>query len=581
VLWILIGVFSLAIVTVAGFYVWFRLEVGASNSRVDPEIVEALEEDPTSTTLAPADASSPSTTPEGVVLPAVTPEAPTGSNIVLLGSDTRSSSGVGGRSDTIILVHVDPEQDYLSVLSIPRDLRVTVPGHGVRKINAAYAYGGAALLIRTIQSEFGIDLDHYVRVDFTAFKEITDALGGVYVDVDRTYDDGRIQLSPGYQLLNGQDALRFCRTRHDRNIDFGRMERQQRFLSAVREQAMGWNLAFKLPSLIDALFSNVDTDLSAEEIIRLAYWAVNLEGNRTRMDTIVASTGTIDGVSYVLASDAQIAAAAEGFLTAPRAAAPGEAAEELPALANAVLVAGDLAGISVNVVNGTGNIGQGALAAVWLLRQGATIEGLWDAQDPAAAVTAVAYPVGRAEAGSSVAQSLGIVTVVEDSGVTRVTVVLGPGYGIGGEQLAAAPAGAVLDVEAWRSLGAEAAFRVVAPTYLPPNCGYSYRRTYSIQGEGESWPAVRVGYRFGREDQYFGVSETTWLDAPIASPGDEIQGPDAVFTVVGSSTKVDHVWWVSDGVLCWVSNTLLYEYTREQLLAVALSATRIPATGWF
>ena len=195
---------------------------------------------------------------------------------------------------------------------------MNVPGHGVEKMNAAYTYGGAALVIRTVQDELGVDLDHYVEMDFNAFKDITDTLGGVYLDVDRRYDDGKIQFAPGYQLLDGLNALRFVRTRHDTNIDFGRMQRQQRFLSALREQAMGWNLPLKLPGLIESLFSNVKTDLTANEILKLAYWAVRLDDDRVKMASIVADIETVDGVSYVLASDKEISSAVEAFLTPPQ-----------------------------------------------------------------------------------------------------------------------------------------------------------------------------------------------------------------------------------------------------------------------
>jgi LCP family protein required for cell wall assembly len=91
-------------------------------------------------------------------------------NIVLLGSDRRASAGSGGRSDSIMLVHVDPKKGFLSVLSIPRDLRVTIPGRGPQRINTAYVYGGPALVIRTIQSALGVDLDHYIEIDFNAFR---------------------------------------------------------------------------------------------------------------------------------------------------------------------------------------------------------------------------------------------------------------------------------------------------------------------------------------------------------------------------------------------------------------------------
>lgn len=474
-LWTGIGLVVIILACAGGLYLWYQSEVSSSNARVDPEVLEALGEGIALATT-PSVTGAPTTTERP-------PDPPSGMNLVLIGSDTRSSDGKGGRSDTIILLHVDPGNDFLSMLSIPRDLRVNIPERGYGKINAAYAYGGPALLIRTIQA-LGVDLDHYAEVDFRAFKEITDTLGGVYVDVDRFYDDGAIKLSAGYQLLNGQNALRYCRTRHDKNIDFGRMARQQRFLSAVREQAMGWDLAFKLPSLVVDVFDNVDTDLTAEEILSLAYWMVKLEDSRTKRIELIASTGTINGASYVLATDEQIQAVATDFSTAP---------PETPGY-------------------------KGAVNEQLLLAAAMQLAGT------------------------------------------------------------AAP-GAVPHLDAWQTLAGEAGFALMAPSYLPQGCTYSYRRSYSIEVGGEARPAVKVGYRLGSKDQYLGVGGTTWLEAPIASPGTLIESDDVVYTVVGTSTKTDHIWWVEGDVLYWVSNTLLYELTGEELLAAALSTTEVVAGG--
>ena len=464
VLWTSLGLVIALSVAAGGFYLWYRSEVAASNARVDPDVIAALEEPVTATTVAPL-------------------TAPDSMNIVLLGSDTRSTDGRGGRSDTIILVHIDTRNDFLSMLSLPRDLRVKIPERGYNKINAAYAYGGPALLIRTVQSAMGVDLDHYAETDFNGFKAITDSLGGVYLDVDRTYDDGKIQLAPGYQLLDGQNALRFCRTRHDKNIDFGRMQRQQRFITAVREQAMGWNLAFKMPTLISSTFANVDTDLSANDLIKLAWWAVGLDGSRMKMATLITSTGTIDGISFVLATEGQLTSAIDDFLTPPDT-TPEDQQTDLEA---------------------------------------ASSEELLEA-----------------------AQRL-----LPDNGRTQ------------------------LDGSAWRNLADAAGFSLVAPTYLPPKCKYSYQRSYNIQVDGSAIPAVRVGYRLGTKDQYLGVGETTWLEAPLAVPGQRVAMDSAIFTIVGTNTKTDHIWWVEDGVLCWVANTLMYELSKEQLLAVAMSTAPV------
>ena len=88
-----------------------------------------------------------------------------------------------------------------------------------------------------------------------------------------------------------------------------------------------------------------------------------------------------------------------------------------------------------------------------------------------------------------------------------------------------------------------------------------------------------MGYKYDRADQYLGISQSTWLDAPLASPGVRVQGQGVVYTVVGSSTKVDHVWWVQNGVLHWVTNTLFADLDQEQLLAVAVSMVAVPASS--
>ena len=590
-LWVGVGVVVVALIAVGSFYLWFRSQVGAANSRVDPEIIQALQEpvsttseNVTTSTTATTAATATNTTSTAAATTStvtVTTEAfqkPTGMNIVLLGSDSRASTGTGGRSDTIILVHIDSEKGFLSMLSIPRDLRVDIPGHGTGKINTAYRFGGPALVIRTIKSVFGVKLDHYMEIDFNAFKELTDTLGGVYVDVDRGYDDGKIVFEPGYQLLGGQDALRFVRTRHDSNYDFGRMERQQRFMNAVREQAMGWNLPLKLPGLIKAVFNNVDTDLSANEFLKLAYWAVKLDGGRMRQAKITAATQTIDGGSFVVATADQIKSAAKDFLTEPAAVVEEDLAEP----AGATLTAADLAGAFVEVVNATGRMSEGALAATWLMRQGATVLSVTEAGAMVGGNAVVTYPKSKAEAGAAVARVLGI-QQVEQGGGSRIVVTLGQAYGVSGDQIplattATTSAGGTLDAAHWSKLAGQAPFRLVAPTFIPGGVSYSFQRSYAIKAGGKEMPAVRMGYRLGGKDLFMGISATTWTDAPIASPGYMVKGPGGViFRLVGSSAKTDHVWWIQDGVLYWVSNTLTFDLSGEEMLTAALSALPVTA----
>jgi LCP family protein required for cell wall assembly len=505
-------------------------------------------------------------------------EKPTGMNIVLLGSDTRASSGAGGRSDTIIIVHIDPDKDILSMLSIPRDHRVDIPGHGKGKINTAYTYGGPALVIRTVKSVFGIKLDHYMEIDFNAFKAVTDTLGGVYVDVDRGYDDGKIVFDPGYQLLDGQNALRYCRHRHDSNYDFGRMERQQRFLNAVREQAMGWNLPFKLPGLIKGLFNNVDTDITANEFLKLAYWGIKLDGGRMTQAKLTGAVQTINGGSFVVASAGQIKSAVKDFLTEPAAVVE----EDLTEPAGAILVATDLSGVSLEVVNASGRVSEGALAATWLMRQGATVLSVTEAEEVVVGDAVVTYPQSKAEAAAAVALALSIQRSEQSGG--RIVVTIGQAYGISGDQIpvasaATASAGGILDAAKWSRLADQVTFKLMAPTFLPGGVSYSFQRNYAIKAGGKDVPAVRVGYRLGGKDVYMGISATTWTDAPIASPGYRVKGPGGViFRLVGSSTKTDHIWWIQDDVLYWVSNTLTFDLSREEMLAAALSALPVTPT---
>jgi len=287
-----------------GYYLWLDAKVSAANDRVSQEVHQALDDDPTGETDV------------------TVAEAPDAMNILLLGSDTRSDTTEGSRSDTVILIHVDPSNDYLSMLSFPRDLRVEVEDHGTRKLNYAYSVGGPALTIRTIQQTTGVDIDHYLEVDFAAFGAMTHKLGGVYIEVDRRYyyqgrDYAKIDLDPGYQLLDGYNALDYVRYRHDANADFGRMERQQRYLNAVRQQAMGWDLALKLPGLVGTFFDYAATDLHTNDFLRLATWVIKLDGSRIRQVALRGDMRMSSGVTFVFWKPEDMAAAVESLLTPP------------------------------------------------------------------------------------------------------------------------------------------------------------------------------------------------------------------------------------------------------------------------
>lgn len=468
---------------VGGSYLWLSCEVGDTHT-TDSGLQEVL-----------------TSAPENAI------ESPTGMDILLLGCDKRpGGSGEETRSDTLMLVHADPDENYLSILSLPRDLRVEVPGHGLQKLNAAYALGGKELAIETVEALTKIDITEYVEVDFQAFSDMTDAVGGVYIDVDRRYynDDADsdyelIKISPGYQRLNGADALDYVRFRHDLNYDFGRMDRQQRFLNALREQAMGWNLVLDLPGLVNALFDNLVTTLGTNDIIGLAYWgAAKLSGDRIRQVSIVGDVQEIEEVSYVIPPEGAVEEAVDRLLT-PTSAEDAETDE--PTLSS-----------------------------------------------------------GGPSTTTTTAIDTSVFTTNPD---------------------------AIENSRLWKQFAAAAPFQVMAPGYLPE--GYAYidsnpdRRqpgSYDIVVGDEVEAAVKMVYQLTREgeplDQYMGIMQTSWIDAPAAAKGREVTKDGVAYTVVGTSSGADHVWWIQDGVLYWVSNTLSYYLHSNELLKVAQSMIVVP-----
>jgi LCP family protein required for cell wall assembly len=233
----------------------------------------------------PADAPPPIKPAKGVIED-VKPGKP--QTILILGSDRRWSDlkknnpalarSNPARSDTIMLVRMDPDQEATAVMSIPRDLKVLIPGYGVNKINAAYSLGGPSLTAQTIKQLFGDDfkINHIVNVNFSGFREVVDAVGCVYADVDRRYYHSNlglpvsqhyaeIDIKPGYQQLCGQRALDYVRFRHA-DSDLVRAARQQDFLRAAKDQLSTSSLLDKSSDLIKILKKNTQTDESLRSV---------------------------------------------------------------------------------------------------------------------------------------------------------------------------------------------------------------------------------------------------------------------------------------------------------------------------
>ena len=216
--------------------------------------------------------------------------------LLLLGVDRRQDEY--SRSDTIILVNIDPVDKTARMLSIPRDLKVIVPGYGAHKINAAYAFGdananvpgrGPGLMMRTIETNFGINIDYFAEVDFNGFVKIVDTVGGVTLDVPYPIRDNeypapnnqymRIFFPSGWQHMGGERVLQYARTRHD-DGDGRRSARQQQVLLALRDQALTLDLLRKAPELISQVGDAVRTDLDRSQVLQLARLATEIDQSR-------------------------------------------------------------------------------------------------------------------------------------------------------------------------------------------------------------------------------------------------------------------------------------------------------------
>lgn len=237
-------------------------------------------------------------------------------NVLLLGLDQRDDEVT--RPDTIILASLDFEQNRASVLSIPRDLYVNVPGFQYWKINAAYAIGenpkhtenvggGLGLMISTLQSNFNIGIDEFGVIDFEAFVRGVDSLGGIEIDVpeklvDNRYPDGnkytRVVFEEGTQHMDGETALKYARIRHSDN-DFGRIQRQQQVLLAVQQKARNPATLVKAPDLLNIIEANVRTSLTLREQARLARWGASLPRENIDFYTLKGRIGSADGQSVV------------------------------------------------------------------------------------------------------------------------------------------------------------------------------------------------------------------------------------------------------------------------------------------
>ncbi len=225
-------------------------------------------------------------------------------NIVVLGVDERSDDV--GRSDTLFVVMFDSNTKSASLLSVPRDTRVRIAGHGWDKINHAYAYGGRELTQKTTEELLGIKINNYVMVDFKGFTGLVDAIGGIDIDVEKDmyyhddWDGFTIDLKKGRQHLDGRTAIQYVRYR-DEEGDIGRIRRQQHFMMAVYDKIASADMLLHIPGLAKQLTSMVKTDLPLGDMMDLgkALHAMVKEKGLS-MAMVPGTPKYIDGISYWL-----------------------------------------------------------------------------------------------------------------------------------------------------------------------------------------------------------------------------------------------------------------------------------------
>ncbi len=232
-------------------------------------------------------------------------------NILLLGEDRRPSEKGPSRTDTIILLSVDPNSKAVSMLSIPRDLWVPIPGYGEGRINTAhyigeknnYPGGGPALAKRTVQYNFGVPVHYYVKINFDGFRRMIDLIGGIDIYVEKEINDPTypaydgygyepLYIPAGWHHMNGDLALKYARTRHG-SSDFDRLRRQQQIIMAVRERVMSLDLIPKLlpklPELVQNFSDSVQTDIPMDVILELAPIAREIEPQNIKRAIIDSS----------------------------------------------------------------------------------------------------------------------------------------------------------------------------------------------------------------------------------------------------------------------------------------------------
>jgi polyisoprenyl-teichoic acid--peptidoglycan teichoic acid transferase len=227
-------------------------------------------------------------------------------SVLLLGVDERENDK--GRSDSMIVLTVNPDKKSVKMLSIPRDTLTDIIGKGTRdKINHAYAFGGVEMAMDTVENLVDIPIDYFVQINMEGFKDIVDAVGGVTVNNDLYFKEGGFTFPEGKLDLNGKEALSFARMRHeDPRGDFGRQLRQREVIQAVIREGASVSSLWNYDNIFDALGNNVKTNLKFEEMVDIQKHYKSASKDIEQIQIKTGEGTRIDGIYYYVIPDEEL-----------------------------------------------------------------------------------------------------------------------------------------------------------------------------------------------------------------------------------------------------------------------------------
>ena len=362
-------------------------------------------------------------------------------NVLLVGSDRRDNLSPeqqaelgtgdddGDRTDTIMLLRLDPNSDEMHILSFPRDLLVTRCDGSRGKINHAYhigeeaGTGGASCLVQTISDFSGLSIQHFVQVDFAGFMDVVDVVDGVPVYLEHPVDDWRanLDLEAGCHRLDGVEALGFVRTRKY-DSDYGRIARQQQFIRQLVDEASSLSTVLNVPrlfSLVETGASAVTTDqnLSLDKMRRLAFSLRDLAGDNVVARTVPAEFEMIDDIWYEIPIEHRAQQLFDAF-------SAGMLTEDEEDSVDPTLVVADVP--SVTVLNASDTGGLAGSAADALSAHGFTIAAIDNSPEDVTGVGEVRYPPHKSAEAELLASYLPGVETVAVDGSTELQLLLGP-----------------------------------------------------------------------------------------------------------------------------------------------------------